>query len=101
MVWSLWQYSKALIWEIDRAISNELEAVPAIGLRALLETIMVEKIGDSGAFVKNVERSTDEGYVKPKMAEALSPVLGAGNASAHRAYLPGREELITCIEVVN
>ncbi|WP_411268210.1 DUF4145 domain-containing protein [Ketobacter sp. GenoA1] len=36
----------------------------------------------------------------PKMSEALSHVLDAGNASAHRAYFPSREDLMTCIELV-
>ena len=39
-------------------------------------------------------------YVTPKMAEALNHVLDAGNASAHRAYFPSREDLLTCIELV-
>jgi len=91
---------KALIWEVDKAISNNLEALPTIGLRTLLETIMVEKIGDDGGFSKKVERFKKEGYVTPKMAEALSHVLDAGNASAHRAYFPSKEDLVTCIELV-
>lgn len=91
---------KALILEIDSALSNELEALPTIGLRTLLETIMVEKIGDTGSFTKKVERFTEEGYVTLKMSEALSHVLDAGNASAHRAYFPSREDLMTCVELV-
>lgn len=91
---------KALILEIDRAIENELEALPTIGLRTLLETIMVEKIGASGSFLKKVERFKTEGYVTPKMSEALIHVLDAGNASAHRAYFPSREDLLICVELV-
>ena len=91
---------KALILEIDNAISNNLEALPTIGLRTLLETIMVEKIGDSGGFNKKVESFTNAGYVTQKMAEALSHVLDAGNASAHRAYFPSREDLVTCVDLV-
>ena len=91
---------KALILEIDSALSNKLKALPTIGLRTLLETIMVEKIDDTGSFAKKVERFTDKGYVTPKMSEALSHVLDAGNASAHRAYFPSRDDLITCVELV-
>lgn len=91
---------KALILEIDSALSNKLEALPTIGLRTLLETIMVEKIGDIGTFSEKVKRFTKEGYVTPQMSEALSHVLDAGNASAHRAYIPSREDLMTCVELV-
>jgi hypothetical protein len=91
---------KALILEIDRAISNKLEALPTIGLRTLLETVMVEKIGDARTFHEKVKCFTKEGYVTPKMADALSHVLDAGNASAHRAYFPSKEDLTTCLELV-
>lgn len=91
---------KALILEIDSALSNKLKALPTIGLRTLLETIMVEKIGDIGNFSKKVKCFTAEGYVTPKMSEALSHVLDAGNASAHRAYFPSRDDLTTCVELV-
>ena len=91
---------KALILEIDSAMSNKLEALPTIGLRTLLETIMVEKVGDCGSFFQKVKRFTEEGYVTPKMAEALIHVLDAGNASAHRAYFPSKDDLVTCVELV-
>ena len=91
---------KALILEIDIAMSNKLEALPTIGLRTLLETVMVEKIGDVRTFHEKVKCFTKEGYVTPKMADALSHVLDAGNASAHRAYFPSKEDLTTCVELV-
>lgn len=91
---------KALILEIDRAINNKLKALPTIGLRTLLETVMVDKIGDASTFHKKVKRLTEEGYVTPKMANILNCVLDAGNASAHRAYVPSKEDLITCVEIV-
>jgi hypothetical protein len=91
---------RALIWEINTAISIELEALPTIGLRTLLETIIVEKVGDEGGFRAKVERFQKGGYVTSKSAEALSHVLDAGNASAHRAYFPNKEDLVICVEVV-
>lgn len=96
----LGETQKALILEIDCALNNNLEALPTIGLRTLLEIIMVEKIGDIGTFAKKVERFTEQGYVTSEMSETLSHVLDAGNASAHRAYFPSREDLITCVELV-
>ena len=96
----LGETQKALILEIDSAMNNKLEALPTIGLRTLLEIIMVEKIGDIGGFAKKVECFIDEGYVTSKMGDALSHVLDAGNASAHRAYFPSRDDLLTCVELV-
>ncbi|WP_075186529.1 DUF4145 domain-containing protein [Teredinibacter haidensis] len=91
---------KALILEIDIAMTNKLDALPTIGLRTLLETVMVEKIGDARSFGEKVKCFTKEGYVTPKMADALRHVLDAGNASAHRAYFPSKEDLTTCVELV-
>lgn len=52
--------------ENDGALNNRLEALPTIGLRTLLGTIMVEKIGDNGSFAKNVKKFTEEGCVTKK-----------------------------------
>ena len=91
---------KSLILEIESALNGGLRALPTIGLRTLLETIMVEKVGDAGGFAAKVKRFTSEGFITSKMAEALNHVLDAGNASAHRAYFPNQQDLMTCVDLV-
>lgn len=90
---------KALIGEIDIAMRNSLSMLPTIGLRTLIETVMVEKIGDHGSFKEKLDRFHENGYATKRQVESLSKVLDAGNASAHRAYFPNEEDIRTCVEV--
>jgi hypothetical protein len=91
---------KALIGEIDKAVKQNLSALPTIGLRTLLEMTMLEQIPDQNSFAKNIEKFQEAGYVTKLNAKLLEKVVNAGNASAHRAYFPNKEDLCTCIEVL-
>jgi hypothetical protein len=71
-----------------------------IGLRTLLDIVMVEKLGDIGGFGKKLHTFEKQGYVTAKDAELISSVLDAGNAAAHRAYSPNEEALKICFDVV-
>lgn len=91
---------KAFIGEIDIAIRNALLALPTIGLRTLLERVMVEHIGEEGGFSEKLKRFEDNGYVTALHADILKKVLDVGHASAHRAYFPNEGDVKTCVEVV-
>ncbi len=91
---------KALIREVDLALQSKLSVLPTIGLRTLLDMVMVEKLGDIGGFDAKLKKFELDGYVTRKQAESISFVLDAGNASAHRAYAPNEEDLVVCVAVV-
>lgn len=91
---------KAFIGEIDVAIRNAQLALPTIGLRTLLERVMVEHIGEDGGFAEKLKRFEENGYVTALHADSLRKVLDIGHASAHRAYFPNEEDVRTCVEVV-
>lgn len=91
---------KSLIREIDTALKYNLSVLPTIGLRTLLDVVMVEKVGDIGSFDKKLKKFEGEGYTTKKESELISSVLDAGNAAAHRAYFPNKDDLTACIDVV-
>lgn len=92
---------KALIQEIEFTVIHGMSALPTIGLRTLIETVIVEKIGDKGdGFEKKLKRFKNEGFATEHQVNLLRSVLEVGNASAHRAYFPNVEDLQTCIDVV-
>ena len=91
---------KAFIGEIDVAIRSALLALPTIGLRTLLERVMVEHIGEAGGFAEKLRRFEENGFVTVLHADSLRKVLDVGHASAHRAYFPNEEDVKTCVEVV-
>lgn len=91
---------QALIGEINIAMINNLTALPTIGLRTLIDIVMVEKIGDVGTFNKKLEQFEKNGFATKNQIQLLAKVLDAGNASAHRAYFPNKEDIRTCVDVV-
>lgn len=91
---------KALLIEIDINLRNDLKALPMMGMRALLDSVMVERIGDIGGFEEKLKQFTKNEYVTEQHADILRKVLEAGHASMHRTYFPNTQDLMTCADVV-
>jgi Domain of unknown function (DUF4145) len=92
---------KALIAELDVALENELAALPTMGLRTLLELIILDHIIHSkGSFKKNLEAFAEAGFITEQHAAVIGNVVDIGHAAIHRAYFPNRSDLETCVETV-
>lgn len=91
---------KAMISEVDVAMRAELSALPTMGLRTLIDRIISDKGFADGPFVERLSKFQAADFISGHHKELLAKVLDAGNASAHRAYFPGEEDLRTCAEVV-
>lgn len=91
---------KALISEIETALSSELAALPMMGLRALFETIMADQIGTRRTFKESLGAFTTGGYITQQHAAVIGYLVDAGHAAVHRAYFPNRSDLETCVEAV-
>jgi hypothetical protein len=55
-----------LLLEIYTALQNDLPALAAMGIRAVIEHVMVEKVGDTGTIGGNVKTFIEQGYIAPK-----------------------------------
>ncbi len=91
---------KALIKELDVAARNGLVALPTMGLRTLIESVMREKIGDKDSFGAALRAFRDAGYVTARHAELIDKVIEAGHASIHRTHFPDESDVDVCIDVV-
>lgn len=85
--------------EIYVALQHDLVALAAMGIRSLLERIMITKNGDLGTFVKNVAKFENEGYVSRIQRERLEAILEVGHATTHRAFEPSRDDVITLVDL--
>lgn len=88
-----------LLIEIYVALRNDQRALAAMGIRALLESIMIEKVGDQGTFSANLKKFAAAGYVSRMQLERLETILEAGHAAIHRLYKPSEEDLITLVDI--
>jgi len=91
---------KTLLGEIDIGMRSDLSALPMMGLRALLESLMIERVGDAGGFEAKLIRFQESGFVTLQHAGSIRKVLDAGHASMHRTYFPNADDLRTCAEIV-
>lgn len=88
-----------LLSEIYVALQNDQRALAAMGIRALLEKVMVEKCGDNGSFWENVKQFENHGYVSRIQRERMETILEAGHAAIHRLYKPTKDDLVTLVDI--
>lgn len=92
-------YTLELLSEVYVAMQHNLLRVAAMGVRSLLESIMISKAGDHRSFARNVNEFERQGYVSRFQKEHLLAILDAGNATVHRNYSPSRKDVITLIDI--
>lgn len=90
---------EGILREIYVALHNNSRRLATMGIRALLEHVMIDKVGDSGSFGGNLKKFGNEGYISQKQKEILEAVLEVGHAAMHRSYNPSEDELNTAISI--
>jgi len=93
------EYMFKLFKEIYAAIEVEAYALAAMGVRAMLEHVMVSTVGDKGTFAKNLAAFTEAGHVTTRQQDRLEKILDVGNAAIHRAYMPGQSDVFTSLDI--
>src|ERR1035437_4297212 len=78
------QEMRSLLKEIYNSLDANTTALPLMGARALLDMLMVDKVGDVGSFAKKLKELESEGFISKKNRETLEVALDAGSAAAHQ-----------------
>lgn len=87
--------------EIYQAFDGGLFRVAMMGIRALIECIMVHECGDRGSFKKNCEAFFEKGLVAPSQQKMFADaLLEAGHAAMHRGWAPTQGDVETLLGVV-
>jgi hypothetical protein len=90
----------ALLEEIYSALESKAMRLATLGIRALVEHMMIEKCGDNGSFEKNLQAFERDGYISLVQKNALGPVIEIGHASMHRGHVPQMDDIIHSLDVV-
>ena len=88
-----------LMHEINVALQNDAPRLATMGIRALLEIIMIDKVGDKGSFSANLKAFQEEGYISKKQKEVIEPILEAAHATMHRAFKPDKKDVVQLMDV--
>jgi hypothetical protein len=89
-----------LLIEIYQAVRGGQLRLAIMGVRALIEKVMILKVGDKGTFANNLDAFQQAGYVSTIDHDALNEILEAGHAAIHRTYLPTTEEIEKVLNIV-
>lgn len=93
------EFVEPLLKEIYVALQHNLPSLAAMGVRSLLEKIMISKANDHGSFVKNLAEFERLGYVSRIQRERLEAILEAGHAAIHRTFKPSKKDVITLVDL--
>ena len=88
-----------LMHEINVALQNNAPQLATMGIRALLEIVMIDKVGDKGSFSANIKAFKEAGYISSKQEEVIKPILEAGHAAMHRGYKPDKQDVVQLMDV--
>ncbi|WP_198033083.1 DUF4145 domain-containing protein [Methylosinus sp. PW1] len=88
-----------LMRETYTAVQNNSRRLAAMGVRATLEAVMVEKVGDFHSFAANLDKFKGAGYISERQLDVLTSILEAGHAAIHRAWEPSAEDISKLLDV--
>lgn len=92
-------HAQLLMREIYTAMDANLLALPAMGIRAVIDVVSDDILGVSlGSFYEKLDALRDGGHLTKKQFEVLKAVVEVGHAAAHRAHSPDREATQLMIE---
>lgn len=91
---------QSLLNETYICLQNDCRSSAAMCVRAVFEAMMIEKIRDHGAFIKNLDEFENQNFITKTQRKIIWPVLDAGHATNHRGYIPKVEAVITLVDVV-
>jgi hypothetical protein len=89
-----------LLYQIHQAVLGRLNRLAAMGIRSLLEQLMISKVGDKGRFDKNLEAFKEQGWISLVQYDAVKTLLDVGHATTHRFFQPTTEELNLALDIV-
>lgn len=86
-----------LLKEVYQANANDLRALCSMGIRAAIDMVCVERVGDVGSFQKKLELMLAAKHISEIDFGCVLAAIEMGNASAHRGHIPSKEDLSTLL----
>lgn len=91
---------RSLLTEIYNSLDADTSALPLMGARAILDMVIVDKVGDIGTFAEKLKKLETQGFISQKNREILDAALDAGSAAAHRGYAPKLADVQAVMDIV-
>lgn len=89
-----------ILREVYDALENDARALPAMGIRTLIDQFATRAVGDLGPFARKLEALQNGGILGTEERKRLAVVIDAGSAAAHRGLRPTPKALRHMVESV-
>jgi hypothetical protein len=86
--------------EVYNSLDADNRALPMMGARAVMDMVIVDKVGDVGGFAEKLKQLEVQGFISQKNRQVLDVALDAGSAAAHRGYAPKLAEVHSVMDIV-
>ena len=98
--WGLPSELRDLLKEVYGALQSNSPRLALMGIRAVVDVAILEKVGDIGSFAEKLTSLERKGFVGQRQKDFLSAVLDAGNAAVHRGHAASAQELEYAMDIV-
>lgn len=92
-------YFYQILNEIYKALANQCPKLAIMGMRALLESVMIQCCGDNGTFSKNLDAFEKYGFISKIQRASLTTALEIGHATMHRNFDPSLQHIDVCLDI--
>lgn len=89
-----------LMEEIYQAVSGGQYRLAAMGIRSLLEQLMIATVGDLRTFDLKMDAFQQGGFISSIQRGAMKETLEMGHAVTHRGFAPSEKELSKALDIV-
>ena len=86
--------------EIYKSLQSESHYLATFGSRTLIDRLIVLTVGDQSNFGQGLQALQDEGKISQRERDILNPVIEAGNAAAHRGWVPTKDQLTVILDTI-
>jgi hypothetical protein len=91
---------EGIVREVYSALQNDSRRLAVVGIRIILERVMIKAVGDKGTFVENLKAFVAANHLSKEMSETMSALLDAGHASTHRGFNADADLLTHVVDTV-
>lgn len=92
--------TRELLRQVYVASQSGINRLAAMGIRALIEHVMIKECEDQGSFAKNLDKFHALGHLSTIQKETIEVILEVGHATMHRDFNPSDQDVITLIDTV-
>lgn len=90
----------ALLDEVYSALAADSRRLALMGARAVIDMVLVEKVGDKGTFPDKLDALESRGFIEAGNRDQLAAAIDAGHAAAHRGYEPSADDIGHVLDIV-